>query len=575
MNSLASFIVSFCFIALANPLAAQGITIFVAKKIVTMEESLPEATAVAVAEGRVVSLGTLETLSDYVTNHDAVVDTRFADKILMPGFIDPHIHPSLPAVLTQFPFLAPEDWDLPTGFFPGATTHEDYVALLRGLVADYEANNPDPSIPFIAWGYHQLWHGDVKRPLLNQLFPDTPVMLWHRSFHELIGNDAAFDLLGITEEDANVYPEEANWENGHFWENAGKVLVAKLPFLFAPDRYGKGMENFYEMLHIGGVTSAMDMGVGIFGDPVGETELIKQTVERIQPPTRLVLTPIITDFLLRGRTPEQALTEIQEWTDASTDLVSFDNHFKLMMDGAIFSGLSQYGFPGYKDGHEGLWMAPLVVTEEWARFFWNNGFQIHAHTNGDKSTEALIGIVRRLLEQKPRFDHRTTLEHFAFSHEEQLRQMKALGIAVSANPYYQFMLADTYAENWLGEDIARRMVPLGGAARQGITMALHSDNPMAPLSPLMLVHTAVNRKTINGNANALSEVLTVHQAMRAITIDAAWIMRRENEIGSIRAGKRADFVVLEENPYDVAPDKLKDIKVWGTVFSGKDYPLNK
>ncbi len=83
---------------------AEGMTIYPAQKIITMETNIPEATAVAVADGRIVSVGSLDSLRDYVENHGAVVDERFANKVLMPGCIDPHIHPSLPAVLTQFPF---------------------------------------------------------------------------------------------------------------------------------------------------------------------------------------------------------------------------------------------------------------------------------------------------------------------------------------------------------------------------------------------------------------------------------------------------------------------------------------
>ncbi len=151
--------------------------------------------------------------------------------------------------------------------------------------------------------------------------------------------------------------------------------------------------------------------------------------------------------------------------------------------------------------------------------------------------------------------------------------MGALGMAVSANPYYQYILADIYAQNWLGEDIARYMVPLGAARRQNITVALHSDNPMAPLSPLVLADAAVNRTTINGRQNAKVEALAVHEAMRAITIDAAWVMKREHDLGSIRAGKRADFVVLEGNPYEVPITKIKDVQIWGTVYEGTVYPV--
>lgn len=110
---------------------------------------------------------------------------------------------------------------------------------------------------------------------MNALFPDTPVMLWHRSFHELIGNDAAFDLLGVTEADAQIAPHESDWANGHFWENGAQALLAKMPFLLAPERYGTGMENFFALMHQGGVTSEMGMGMGVFGDPEGEFALIR------------------------------------------------------------------------------------------------------------------------------------------------------------------------------------------------------------------------------------------------------------------------------------------------------------
>ncbi|MBE1282612.1 MAG: amidohydrolase family protein [Rhodobacteraceae bacterium] len=556
-----------------SPASAQDLTVFTAKTILTMEDSNPRATAVAVRDGRIVSVGSLDTLQSMIESSDATIDRQFEDKILMPGFIDPHVHPSLPAVLTQFAFLAPDDWSLPTGNFPGATSPEDYAAKLKTLVADYQAENQDPDIPFIAWGYHPLWHGNVKRPQLNAWFPETPVALWHRSFHELIVNDAAIELLGITPEDALVYPKEADWENGHFWENGAKVLVSKLPFLFDPARYGAGMRNFFEMLHQSGVTTALDMGIGIFGDPEGETALIRATAAEVQPPARIILTPIITDFLARKKTPEEALAEIRGWSAQNTDRVLFDNHFKLMMDGAIFSGLSQYGFPGYKDGHEGLWMAPLDVTQHWGEFFWENGFQLHAHTNGDLSAKKLIEFVRGYQDRTPRFDHRTVLEHFAFAHEDQMRQMAALGMAVSANPYYQYILSDVYSANWLGADIARHMVPLAGAKRQGLVIALHSDAPMAPLAPLTLVETAVRRVTINGNENAATERLDVHAALRAVTIDAAWILRREDDLGSIRAGKKADFVVLEQNPYEVTSDQISEIPIWGTVFEGQPYPV--
>lgn len=568
MKNLPTIALATLLSCLAPTVSAAQMVVYTAKKIITMEPALPEATAVAVADGRIVAVGTLESLEPWLAASDVTVDRSLQDKILMPGFIDPHVHPSLPAVLTQFPFLAPDDWTLPTGKFPGATTPEAYRARLQELVAAHT----DERVPFIAWGYHPLWHGEVYRPQLNEWFPDTPVLLWHRSFHELIGNDAAFAMLGITEADTRGNHEN-DWARGHFWENGLKAVIPKLPFLFEPARFGKGMGNFLEMAHLGGVTTVLDMGTGVFGDPSREIALVRQVTEESQAPLRIIMTPIITDFLARGKSPAEAMLEIDEWRAGNSHRVMVENHFKLMLDGAIFSGLAQMGPPGYIDGHEGLWMAPLPVTTAWAQAFWQAGYQLHAHTNGDRSAAAFIDLLRSLQAEHPRIDHRFTLEHFAYSTQDQSRQLKALGAVVSANPYYHYLLSDIYSEQWLGQDRGSQMVRLGSLERLGVPFALHSDNPMAPLSPLTLAWNATNRVTIGGNATGLAERISLQAALRAITVDAAWIVGWENEIGSIRAGKRADFAVLDQDPYEVGVAGLNRVKVWGTVFEGKVHPV--
>ena len=215
--------------------SAQAMTVYTAKKIITMEPALPEATAVAVEDGRIVAVGSLESLQPLIQSRNATIDDTLAGKILMPGLIDPHVHPSLPAVTTQFPYLAPDSWSLPTGEFPGATTPQAYEARLKVLAAAHD----DPSVPFIAWGYHPLWHGDVYRDTLNDWFPGQPVMIWHRSFHEIIGNDTALEMLGVTEQDT-LDNHESDWAKGHFWENGLKAIVPKLTFLFEPQRFSAG-----------------------------------------------------------------------------------------------------------------------------------------------------------------------------------------------------------------------------------------------------------------------------------------------------------------------------------------------
>ena len=555
--------VALALLSLTHGIQAETV-VYSAKLIRTMEPALPEATAVAVEDGKVLAVGSLGSLSPLIAARCARIDRQFEDKVMTPGFIDPHVHPTVPAVLTQFPFLAPDDWYLPTGDFPGATTPEGYRSALQNLVAQHD----DASVPFVAFGYHPLWHGEVWRDDLNAWFGDTPVMLWHRSFHELIGNDAAWELLGVTKDDADAIPHGASWERGHFYELGLRAVFPRMGFLFEPARYMKGMQNFLSMMHESGVTTAADMGTGIFGNPVAEIQAVKAAVASDPVGVRVLLTPIITDFITRQKSAEQALAEVREWQTMNDDQVTVGNHFKLMIDGAIFSGLSQMGSPGYLDGHTGVWMVDVPTLETFAKTFWDAGFQIHAHSNGDAATARFIDLLDYLLRESPRVDHRMTLEHFAYSTEDQNRKLAALGAAVSANPYYHYILSEMYSSEWLGPDRGPQMVRLGSLEAKGVPVGLHSDSPMAPLSPLTLMWTAVARENISGEKTGQGEVMSRYGALKAITIDAAWILGLEDSIGSIRAGKAADFTVLSADPMTVPLEQLRSIEVIGTVFAG-------
>ena len=544
------------------------LVVYTAKVIRTMEPALPIATAVAVQDGEIVAVGSEESLQPLIAARAGRVDRQFENEILLPGFIDPHVHPALPAVLTQFPFLAPDDWTLPTGEFPGATTPEGYRARLTELARGHT----DEEVPFITWGYHPLWHGEIWRDDLNAWFGDQPVMLWHRSFHELIGNDAAWSLLGVTEADAQM-EEGADWARGHFYENGLKAVVPKLGFLFSPERFGGGMFNFLAMLHQAGVTTALDMGTGIYGNPAGEIAGVRAAANAYPVPVRLILTPIIVDFLARGKSPEAALAEIRDWQSANDDRVSVGNHFKLMIDGAIFSGLAQMGDPGYLDGHEGVWMVPEPVLRAYGEVFWRAGFQLHAHANGDAAVDRFLALIEGLQTDFPRPDHRSTVEHLAYSTEQQSAQLAKLGAQASVNPYYHYILSEAYSGDWLGPDRAAQMTRLGSLERNGVPLTLHSDAPMAPLSPLTLVWAASERETISGAKGLESERLSRASALEAVTSGAARVIGRENEIGSIRAGKRADFVVLDADPMTVPGSELRNIKVLATIFDGMPYPI--
>lgn len=211
--------------------------------------------------------------------------------------------------------------------------------------------------------------------------------------------------------------------------------------------------------------------------------------------------------------------------------------------------------------------------EQLARMYWHEGYQIHVHCTGDMGLQLAIDVLEKLQFERPRFDHRFTIEHFGLSNVEQVEKLAALGALVSANIYYVHELGEMYWSQSIGYERASQMARLGSLARHGVKTALHSDFTMAPAEPLTSAWVAVNRVGEQGATLAPEERISVHQAMRAITIDAAYVLGMENEIGSIRSGKKADFTVLEADPYEVDPMTLNDIAIWGTVFEGQPFPL--
>ena len=549
--------------------AGDSLRVFTARKILTLEASAPEATAVAVDGAGIVAVGTLDSLRQTLGDRPYEVDRRFADYVLLPGFIDNHLHPSMAAVLLPMEFATPYDWDLPGRKVVGVRGREAYLARLREL----EAGLADPKAWLIAWGYHALFHGPLSQADLDAVSSTRPVIAWHRSFHELYANRAALAAMGITAEQAAAHPQ-VDFANGHFFETGLELAVGALaPLLLAPERFAKGLTLTRDTIHQGGITTVADMAAGLF-DLDAEWPALKAVLEQDTTPFRVIL---VADGrrLSQRLGSKAALARIDTYPERNTPRLRFVRQVKLFADGAFYSQLMQMGPPGYLDGHHGEWLMEPAELEEAARTFWNAGYQIHVHVNGDLGVKAALDVLQKLQTETPRSDHRFAMHHYGSSTEAQAERTAKLGAIVSANPFYLYALGDAYSEVGLGPERASHMVRLGSLVRAGVPVSLHSDFTMAPAAPLALASVAVNRRTANGTLMAPEERISVQQALRAITIDAAHAIGMEDEIGSIAPGKRADFTVLAEDPTAVPPGRLGEIEIWGTVFEGTPRPIRE
>lgn len=569
VRGLLSILLAF-FAATATIAEQPLVTVFEAKQIITMDRAVPTARFVAVSDGMILGVAdSYAALAPWTENRKVSRNDQFKTRILYPGFIDPHVHPMQSAVMLNIPFLAPDDWQLPGGNYPGARTPADYRRMLRAQIAASDAPL------FISWGHHELFHGSIDRAELDQIAPDRPVLIWQRSFHDIILNSKAMQLLGMgtrAEFDAKLAavkadPAHGDFDRGVLTETAlPSALAALQPHILSPDKMAKGFADMQVMMRRNGVTTISDMGTGLFASFDSEAAMIKRFFERPDNPSRVMLMQMAGRF---DPADDSAFASIK--TRFAGPHVRVDRRAKLFADGAFFAQNMRMNAPGYADGHIGKWITEPADFNKQMMALWRAGYDLHVHVNGDEGLDMVLGAIAAL---ERRSAQTVTLEHLGFSTEEQNTRIAKMGLMVSAQPNYIHVLGDVYAEHGLGPDRAASISRLGSLEAKGVTLGLHSDFNMAPIEPLRLAWIAANRQTVGGNIKGPAERLSIEKALRAITIEAAEVIGMQDMVGSIRAGKKADFAVLASDPAKGKREALKDVKVDGVVFEGIWYPAD-
>ncbi|MGF1701257.1 amidohydrolase [Photobacterium makurazakiensis] len=547
------------------------ITLFVSNDIVTLSENdYGKVNAIAVQDGKILDVGKRTNLEKkYAEKKGFSVNTEFEDKVLTPGFVEPHIHLWMMGILLSTEFITPADWDLPWAKVEGVQGHDAYVERLTEI----EKNHPKGQ-PLVSWGYHNYFHdNNMSRELLNSISKERPIIVWHRSFHELFFNDAAMEMMGWNEDgwsgDGHAYTQ-LDWERGHAFEAGAKLILNDmLKFLVESGMFATGMERTRDYTQSGGITTAIDPGV------IATPEMFEQVVSILEDdffPMDYWLMPAGNfTYMMADNDPikGKAIAEGQTQHEAYSgeNIKWLPKFIKLFADGAMYSQLMQLK-DGYTDGHAGEWIQEPADLEASMRPYWKDDYTIYVHANGDLGFETAINILEKMNKEYAREDHRTGFHHLGITDKDDIPKAVELGANFSVNPYYTHILAELYSEEGVGKERAETMARGRSFIDAGGTLSLHSDSPMAPAQPLSLMWAAVNRTGLSGEAVGKQERITVDEAMRAITIDAAYTARLENEIGTIDIGKYANFTVLDSSPYKVKPENIKDIQVEATIYQG-------
>ena len=545
-------------------------TIYAARTIITMNPMQPQATHVAVRDGRILGVGDLATLALW---GPYTLDTRFADKVLMPGLVEGHCHLK-EGSMWDMHYLGWFDRRDPQGkVWSGLRSMEAVVNRLAAIDAQMRAEGASPTEPLIAWGFDPIYFGGERMTVehLDRASNARPIVIAHANGHLMNVNTPMLTQAGI---DADNEVEGvikfasgalAGQPTGELQEPAAMFLVIRKvgdAGLLSPMTV-EGVKSFAALACMQGVTTATDLVNKL-------TDADCQTLETAlaQDDCGVRILPAFQAF---HGTHGAALgaAHVQSLVARNTDRLRY-GLVKMMLDGSIQGFSARLRWPGYFNGApNGIWVTAPAQYEADFETYHRAGLLVHTHTNGDEASEVAVNAIERVLTRAPRADHRHTLQHAQMVDAPLFRRMAALGLCANLFANHLWYWGDQHYEMTMGPDRAHRLDGCASALAAGVNLAIHSDAPVTPLGPLFTAWCAVNRLTPQGRVLGANERISVEQALRAITLGAAWTLKLDHEIGSIECGKRADFCVLEDDPLAVEPVRLKDIAVWGTVLSGQ------
>ncbi|RNB83333.1 amidohydrolase [Brevibacillus fluminis] len=506
----------------------------------------PSPASIAVVGNKIAAVGTHEEIRRWIGPATKQID--FGDRLIMPGFHDFHVHVMLGCL------------------------QEDTVQLLASssaeqaakMAADFAETRPgDPWVLGFGW-YHSYWGNQQlpHRSILDQFIPDRPVFLLHAAGHLAWVNSKALELLNITRDTVDPpYGEIARDEDGEptgiLFENA--IALAKQAFLLPEERRKRILETFLRSTAEMGITSLSDM-LPLPAIELGDLESYDAFEKEGRLTTRIHFLIGLTGELERARRMRDAYR---------SEKVRFSG-LKQFLDGIVTAHTALLVEP-YADRPAYRGEAPFSreQLQNWVNEADREGFRIRFHAVGDGAVRLALDLFEEAGERNGNRDARHAIEHIEVIHPEDVGRFSQLGVLASIQPEHMGLVNRQHYLTRIGDERYGCTFPIQTLKQAGANLVFGTDYPIVSLNPMLEIYRAVTRTGGDGQPWNEAEQIPLADALRAYTAGGAYGVFREQELGTLEAGKLADIIVLDRNLFAVSEDEIAQAGVVLTMMDGQ------
>ncbi len=546
--------------------------VFTNGKVYTINDDQPLAEAVAVKDNKIVFVGSTKEVEAYIGEGTATTDLK--GKTMMPGFVSAHDH----LIASSWVSLGVQIYE--------AKDRAEALAMIK----EYAEANPDKKvIQGIGWDTNMLGGYPTAKDL-DAAVPDRPAFILDNTIHDAWLNTAALTAANITKDTPDTVPGVTFWKRDEQGNPTGIAIEIQWfeaygQIAWDPENMiRESAENLYGTAASNGTTTFLNPGIvtpnikdvhgGMEKDFEVAMDMLKSWEDKGMLKMRTVALPMY----------KSAVGDPQKFVDFGVKMNKKYNSDKLMVtslkihpEGNTVARTAPHieNYPG-TDQNGSFNVQPdetMAIVTKAAEV----GLDVMIHTDGDRSSKAAINAAIAARKIDP--DNRSALHHAIYVHPEDQQRIIDHKIPVNSTPNFTTTFGNGDVDNVKirgAEQVNSSLGRYPHFARNGVRVSISADVPSTPLSmqgPLFVVQCAVTLKDASDPDSRLfpenRKPMTVEEAIKAVTIDAAWQLGMDDRIGSIEEGKLADFVILEESPYEVALDKIKDIKVSATIMDGQ------